>query len=376
MRILIAVGLGGIYSGGAHQALYQLRGLKAAGMEVMAIWGPDEEGDPHGFDRLKGFDIPFTILPINRKWTIDSLRKFRKILLDFKPDVVECFKSGPQYHALYGGIGLNRHALLFYRGISRSMDLWQGLKYRLNRVDGVIANCNDLREIMIRTGKIPEDKIYFVHGEFDPKFADMSVIDATGLRQELNIPEDVTLITQLGNWSTWRGQGVTLEAGKILHDKGFKFHLLFCGRETDKLRQDVTRLGLTDCVTLSLYRRDPERVLKATDILVNASTSHESLPGSVINGHAAGCPVIATDLPGSGEIIVEGETGFLIQPSDAESLADALEKMLAMEKERFNLMGKSARKRAETTFSSEVRTTKRLECYEKAIRHREKFINS
>lgn len=372
MRVLIAVGLGGIYSGGAHQALYQLRGLKAAGMDVMAVWGPDEENDPHGFDRLKALDIPFKILPINRRWTVASLKQFRKILLEFKPDVVECFKSGPQYHALFGGIGLNRHALLFYRGISVAMDVWQGLKYRMNRVDGIIANCNDLREIMIKSGKIPESKIDFVHGEFDPAFADMDAIDATGLKQELRIPEDAMLITQLGNWSLWRGQGVTLDAAKLLHDKGHKFHLLFCGRETDKLKERVEQLGLTDRVTLSLYRRDPERVLKITDILVNASTSHESLPGSVINGHAMGCPTIASDMPGSGEIIVKGETGFIVPPSNAKSLADALENMLTMDKDKFISMSKAARRRAETHFSSDVRTAKRLECYDKALRHRKK----
>ena len=66
LRILIAVAHGGIYSGGSHQALYLLQGLKREGMEVAAVWGPDEEGDPHGFDRLEEIDIPFEIIPANR----------------------------------------------------------------------------------------------------------------------------------------------------------------------------------------------------------------------------------------------------------------------------------------------------------------------
>jgi len=374
LRVLIAVAHGGIYSGGAHQALYQLGGLKHAGVDVMAIWGPDDEGDPHGFDRLKALDIPFEIIPMNKGITLKSLRKFRKILKNFKPDVVECFKSGAQYHALYGGIGLNKHALIFYRGISREMDIWQGLKYRFNRVDRIIANCEDLKWIIVKTGRIPEDKVDFVHGEFDPSFGNPDTVDATGFRQELTIPGDVRLITQLGNWSPWRGQDVMLDAAAGLKVSGYRFHLLFAGRETDKLQQKVEELNLTDIVTLSLYRRDPERVLKASDIAAVASTSHESLPGALINIQAMGVPAVATRLPGSDVIVEEGVTGYLIQPGDPVALTEKLAKMLEMGSDELALMGKAARQRAVSLFSSEMRTQRRLKVYEKAIKHRHSLL--
>ncbi|MDP8241152.1 MAG: glycosyltransferase family 4 protein [Candidatus Hatepunaea meridiana] len=370
MRVIIAVAHGGIYSGGAHQALYALRGLKRAGVEVMAVWGPDVDGDPHGLDRLKDLDISLEIIPMNDTLNLSTLKQFRKILNEFKPDVVECFKSGAQYHALFGGIGLNQHAIIFYRGISRNMDVWQGLKYRLRRVDRIIANCEDLKWIMSKTGKIPPEKIDFVHGEFDPAFSNPDSVDGSGFRNELNIPEDVMLITQLGNWSEWRGQGVTLKAAAILKEKGYRFHLLFCGRETDKLRDQVDNLALSDVVTLSLYRRDPERVLKATNIAVNASTSHESLPGSLINIIAMGIPAIASDVPGSNMIVRDGVNGYIIQPGDSDLLAQSLMKLLNMDESKLNEMSKAARQRALDLFSSDIRTSCRLKVYERAIEHR------
>ena len=370
MRVLIAVAHGGIYSGGAHQALYQLTSFKRMGLDLMAVWGPDVEGDLHGLDRLKVLDIPLEIIPIHTTLNLQTLRQFRRILKKFKPDVVECFKSGAQYHAMFGGIGLNRHALVFYRGISRQMDVWQGLKYRLNRVDRIIANCEDLKEIMISTGKIPREKIEAVHGEFDPAFREPEAVDATGLRDELNILSDKTLITQLGNWSEWRGQAVTIEACAKLKQEGFRFHLLFCGRETDKLSDLVSKWHLEECVTLSPYRRDPERVLKASDIAVNASTSHESLPGSLINAVAMGLPAAASDVPGSAEIVKDGWNGFIVPPSDPAALAEALRKMLEMKPETLAEMGRRSRERAVKMFSAEVRAEKRLKVYEKAIEHR------
>ncbi|HHE46191.1 MAG TPA: glycosyltransferase family 1 protein [Bacteroidetes bacterium] len=372
MRVLIAVAHGGVYSGGAHQALYQLRGLKHAGVEVMAVWGPDDEGDPNGLDRLKSLDIPLEIIPINRQLDIDTLKRFRKAMTSFRPDVVECFKSGAQYHALYGGIGLKRHALVFYRGISRRMDIWQGLKYRLRRVDRVIANSRALKRIMSDTGKIPADKIDCVYNEYDPACSDPEAVDATGLRRELDVPENVPLVTQLGNWSTWRGQDVTLEAAAALKAGGYGFHLLFAGRDTDRLQAKVEELDLGDAVTLSPYRRDPERVLKASDIAVNASTSHESMSGALVNAHALGVPAVASDLAGNGEVVEDGVTGYLVPPGDAEALAGRLSKMLDMDVERLSAMGSAARARAVKLFSSEARTRRRLEVYERAIEHRKR----
>jgi len=399
MRVLIAVGHSGIYAGGAHQALYSLIGLKREGVEVGAVWGPDAENDPHGFDRLKELDIPFWILPIHRKPDWRNIRAFRRIIIplrgatedertppfippqaggesasilreilqEFKPDVVEAVKSGAQYYTLTAGIGLNRHALVFYRGISRPMDYFQEFKYRLKRVDKIIANCRDLKEIMTRSGRIPVEKVEVVPGEFDPACSEPDQVDASGLRSEMGISDGVPVIIQLGNYASWRGQVFTLKAAKILKNRGYRFHLVFCGRETDVLKPLVKELGLNECVTLSPYRRDPQRVLKMSNIAVNASTANESLPGSLLNIQAMGVPAVATTMPGASEIVEDGVTGWLVPPGDVEALADRLARLLALPKAERQEWGKRAYARAHRLFSSESRTAKRLKVYRQAI---------
>lgn len=374
MRVLVAVGHGGIYSGGSHQALWTLQGLNRAGIDVMAVWGPDMEGDPAGFNKLKATGIPFELIPIHKKPSWDSLRAFRKVVRAFNPDLIECIKSGAQYHTLYGGIGLNRHAIVFYRGVSRSMDYFQALKYRIRRVDRIIANCDALKVIMVKTGHISPSKIDFVHGEYDPVCSNPDDVDATGFRRELGIPEDVTLITQLGNWSGWRGQDITLKAASMLLKRGMKFHLLFAGRQTEKLSDLVSELGLQSLVTLSPYRRDPERVLKASDIAVNASTGLESLAGALINSQAMGLPAVTGFHTGSDEIVQEGITGYIVPQGDPVALADALMKMLSMSTDERKRMGYAAHLHAFGKFSSNVKTRKRLEVYERAIDHRKAVL--
>src|SRR3990172_3583484 len=108
------VGHDGIYAGGAHQALYAVRGLLNLGVDVGAIWGEDAESDRGGFKRLKDLGIQYWIIPVNRRPTISSLLAVRKVLREFKPDIVEAVKTNAQYHALIAGLGV-KFGLVFYR---------------------------------------------------------------------------------------------------------------------------------------------------------------------------------------------------------------------------------------------------------------------
>ncbi|MBL6078313.1 glycosyltransferase family 4 protein [Belnapia sp. T18] len=71
------------------------------------------------------------------------------------------------------------------------------------------------------------------------------------------------------------------------------------------------------------YRHDVARVMAAADVF--ALPSHfEGLPMSIIEAMLCGLPVVATDIRGSREMVVEGETGFLVPPASIEPLAEAL----------------------------------------------------
>ncbi|MBM3329722.1 MAG: glycosyltransferase family 4 protein [Calditrichaeota bacterium] len=370
MRVLIAVGQGGIYAGGAHQALFAIMGLKNLGIEVKAVWGPDEREGVKGLARLAAVCPDYEVLPLQHRPTGASLRAFRKILKDFDPDVVEVFKSGAQYHALFGGIGLNRHALLFYRGISRTMDYFQELKYRLNRVDAVVPNCRALERIILSTGRIAPDKVHLIYDEVDPVCSVPESVDTTGLRAELGIPEETFLVTHLGNYSPWRGQDVLIRAAMLLKEKGVGFHLLFCGGDTGQLTPFVADHGIGDITTLSPYRRDPARVLKISDLVVNSSIGNESLSGVLLNAQAMGIPCVASRMPGFDESVADDETGHLVPVGDPESLAKGIETFLLMPSDERRNWGERARSRSRLMFSSEARARQRIEVYERAIHHR------
>ncbi len=370
MRVIIAVGHGGIYSGGSYQSLWALSALKNSGVEVMAVWGIDIESDPQGFDRLKTLNIPFKLLPINHRATYNSVRQIRQIIKEFQPDVIECVKGKAQHHVLLASVGLNKHAIVYYRGVSQRLDFFQGLRYKLPRVDRLIANCQALKSVMVESGRINPDKIDVVYGQFDPACTDPDLVDARTFRDELNIPKGATLITQLGNWSSWRGQDVTIRAVTSLKRRGHDVHLLFAGRDTDKLNPLIREMGAESFITVSPFRRDPERILKATDIAVNASTAIESLPGALINVQAMGVPAVASAIPGADEVIEDGVTGIIVPVNEADSQAKALESLITIDRSQFAQMKTAARARAVRLFSSDTRVKRRMECYQIAINNR------
>jgi glycosyltransferase involved in cell wall biosynthesis len=113
------------------------------------------------------------------------------------------------------------------------------------------------------------------------------------------------------------------------------------------LEATISSHGLVEYVRLIGWREDIAELLARSDLFVLPS-KFEGLPNSVIEAMAASVPVVATAVAGTPEIIEQGETGWLVPPSDPASLAAAI--LAAMDSDLEGI-GRSARKRAEEHFS-------------------------
>jgi glycosyltransferase involved in cell wall biosynthesis len=91
-----------------------------------------------------------------------------------------------------------------------------------------------------------------------------------------------------------------------------------------------------------------ERLLRA-DVFVLAS-AWEGMPGSALEAMAVGLPVVATDVTGTNEVVVHGETGLLVPPDDPVALATALATMLT-DAGLCRSLGAAARRRVAAVFS-------------------------
>jgi glycosyltransferase involved in cell wall biosynthesis len=112
-------------------------------------------------------------------------------------------------------------------------------------------------------------------------------------------------------------------------------------------------------------RRDVRELLAGADVFVLSSLS-EGLPLSILEAMAAGLPVVASAVGGIPELVVDGETGFLVPPGDPEALAEALRRVVADDELRRRL-GAGGRERAEQLFAVEPGRRAHVALYERLL---------
>lgn len=121
------------------------------------------------------------------------------------------------------------------------------------------------------------------------------------------------------------------------------------GPQRPTLERQARDLGVTDRVRFTGTRRDLEELFAAADGFVLPSL-WEGLPISLLHAMAAGLPVVSTAVGGNTEVVVHGETGWLVPPRDSAALREAIERLTG-DCELRSRLGKEAREVASARFS-------------------------
>ena len=170
-------------------------------------------------------------------------------------------------------------------------------------------------------------------------------------------PSDDPIVALVGRIAPWKGQHVFLRAAAQVRERFPAARFWIVGAplfgEDDYERSLHTlaeELGVAGQVTFWGFREDVPALLAQTDLLVHASTLGEPFGQVVIEGMAAGKPVIATDGGALPEIVLPGETGLLVPMGDAAGMAAAIAALLA-DPARAAAMGAAGRQRVQEQFT-------------------------
>jgi len=190
------------------------------------------------------------------------------------------------------------------------------------------------------------------------------------LRKELGLNPGIPVVGMVGRVSAWKGQQVFARAAALVREKGMNAQFVAIGGVFDKdrthldqLEQTIHELRLADDFKLVGFRKDARALLRAFDIFVLPSTSPDPLPTVVLEAMSAALPVIATAHGGSLEMVVDGETGVLVSPGDAQSLAEAIASLL-LDPGRRVKMGEAGLKRMKEHFEITAFTARITQVYE------------
>lgn len=236
---------------------------------------------------------------------------------------------------------------------------WTTWKVRLyERIDRFMLRLAD-RVVCVSEGQaqkvrkvgVPEARIRTICNSIDmERFA--SVDPAAGARLRALFPGPMRhVVVAVGRLSPEKGFDQLVQAAEIVcqqrHDVGFA--LIGDGPLAQPLREQIAACGLAHRFVLAGFREDVDQLLPHAACLVQSSHT-EGMPNVVLEAMAAAIPVVATAVGGTPELLLDGETGWLVPPADPQAMASRILMILADSIERASL-GVSGRKRVEERFS-------------------------
>jgi len=192
------------------------------------------------------------------------------------------------------------------------------------------------------------------------------------LAAALGLPTERRLVTMVANLYNVKKDFDTLLLAATRVCRQFPdavFVLAGDGEPHERTR--ITRLaagqGIADRV-LVLGRCDRIAELLAVSEIGILSSRSEGLSNSVLEYMAAGLPVVATDVGGTSEAVIEGETGYLVPAVDAAALADRIGSLLS-DRSRARDMGRVGKQRALRHFSPAALLSRTTRLYERLLSH-------
>jgi glycosyltransferase involved in cell wall biosynthesis len=355
-------------AGAEGHLLVLLPGLRARGLDAR-LWILVEPDNPLNeyVERAQASGVPVERIVIHRHldpglwWRLAA--RFRAV----RADLVHTHLL----HADLYGIPAARRARTSHVVSSRHND--DRFRYawpmrRLNRwlwrqADAGIAISEAIRQFSIKVEGAPANRVHTIYYGLDPGSITAPLDARQLLRAELNIPADAPVAGSVCRLTRQKGLRYSIRGFARIADQVPDAHYVIAG--DGPLRRDleaeVQALGLTARVHFLGWRDDAHTILAALDVLL-APSLWEGFGLVLLEAMALTVPIIGTLVSAIPEVVVDGETGWLIPPRDTTAVAAALSDALTHPEARSE-RGANGRQRLENHFSAERMVESTLALY-------------
>jgi glycosyltransferase involved in cell wall biosynthesis len=324
--------------------------------------------------KVKHFTLPLKTKNIFKMY-LNSLR-LAKIIKKYGITVVHARSRAPAWSAYWAAKRCGVHFVTTFHGTYGLGP--KGIKKFYNKImtygERVIAISEHIKEHIIKNYGVNEDKIRLVHRCVNMENFDVNNISAERmikLMEENEIPEDKPLITLIGRLTNWKGQKLLLNALEKIKDEDFCALLIGDdqGRTkySDELKEMVKKFGLEGRVFFIRNVSDVPAAMMISDVVLSTSIEPEAFGRIAIEGQAMGRIVVASNIGGSKETVVDGVTGRLFESNNAEDLAEKLRWALHLSAEEREKIGAAAVKNVKDHFTKQIMCDKTLKVYDEIL---------
>ena len=299
--------------------------------------------------------IPVATVTRNEYLWLPTICAIANYIKRFQPDVIHAHLSKDLWHIAIAQWLSKPVPVMFSQQMASNYpkrDILHRLVWK--QVSRVAALTEEIRNQVIQNTPIQAHRVQVIPYGIDTDKLKPSPEFQTALRLQHGISDKQIVAGVVGRLDPGKGQQVFLEALSQLKNAPDVIGLLI-GEETrgepgyqKVLEKLAHELKLLDRVRFLGFIQDPNQIYPLLDLLVLPSRK-ETFGKVLIEAMAFGVPVIATRAGGVPEIVVDGETGILILPDDAASLAKAIRRMIT-DRELCVTMGRKGRERAVERF--------------------------
>ena len=311
------------------------------------------------YEEVRGLKVPLYTFRRKTERDLGVLWKMVRLAREFRPDVIHSWELMCSVYAVPLKIavgaklvnGTVRNAPARIRAFSRL-----SVRHHLTRPfsDVILGNS----EKGLDAYGVPAGKRHCIYNGFDMQRL-AGLPEAKEIRRELGIATTF-VVGMVGNFSEKKDQPTLIRAARSVLERNNDVTFLFIGAG-DLLEQCRDLAGGEERIRFLGRREDVEAIVNAFDIGV-LSTFTEGISNSVMEYMALGKPVIASIGGGTGELVIDQKTGYLVPTGDANVLADRILYLLSHPGEARS-MGMAGRKRIESEFSLETMTSRFVAMY-------------
>ena len=360
--------------------------VRLHGDEVLLITGPalGPEGDL--LTQGRGPSFPVAVIPELRRavhpwrdWI--SYRKIKRLLADFRPDVVHTHSAKGGILGRMAATSLGVPAVIhtvhgapfhpYQRAWARKLIQWAEW-YGARKCHLMVSVADAMTDLMVAGGVAPREKFVTVYSGMD--VAPFVEADRTRdeVRRELGYRPEHVVIGKIARLFHLKGHDDVVDAARQVVRRCDQARFLFVGDGIlrESLERRIAEAGLTpyfQFTGLVAPSRIPSLV-GAMDALVHASL-REGLARALPQALIAGKPVVSYDCDGAREVVLNGQTGFLLAPRDVDGMANALVELVSSSELRSKLGGQG-RERFTDQFRHETMTRRLRELYVRLLDQR------
>jgi glycosyltransferase involved in cell wall biosynthesis len=300
------------------------------------------------YDKLRDIGTKTIVMADYHSWDIRLFLSIRRAVKDEHIHLIHSHLPDANAHSSIVGFFVGVPVITTYHGkISYSPNIFNITRMKLSIVrrlsSRVVAVSNYLKNALSQVAGLPPGKIATIYNGIEMGQYDTS-IDIIAKKKQLGLNPDDKIVGITANQRPDKGYEYFVRAAALINAKMPDVKFLLIGEEQADIKarlvKELKNPGFSDKVYFLGFRSDVRELLRIMDVFVLSSIS-EGLSIATIEAMAAGIPVIVTRSGGPEEIVIDGETGYLVPIKNEREIADKAIELLTHEELRAKISARA-----------------------------------